>query len=102
MKSRPQRWAKACVDARAAIDDVQAALATLQSAIEDIGSIKDEYEDWQANLPEGLDQSPTADLLEAVVGLDLDIEVNEMAISEVETIIDEAEGIDLPRGFGRD
>ena len=102
MKSRPQRWAKACITARADIDNVTAALAELQSSIDDINDIKGEYEDWQANLPEGLDQSPTADLLGAVVDLDLDIEVTDMAISEVEAIIEEAEGVDLPRGFGRD
>jgi hypothetical protein len=63
-KSRPQRW-------RAALDELRA----LQAA----------YESWLENLPESLQESPTAEMLETICSLDLD---------ELD--------VELPRGFGRD
>ena len=64
-RSRPQRW-------RAAV----AELLVLQA----------EYADWLTALPETLQDSPTADALEAIIDLD------------IATLAD----IDLPRGYGRD
>ena len=63
-KSRPQRW-------RAALDELRALQA--------------EYESWLENVPEPLQDSPTAAMLETICALDLD---------ELD--------VDLPRGFGRD
>lgn len=77
--SRPQRWAKA--------------IAAAQDAIETLKELQGEYRDWLDNLPEGLQSSPTADLLQGIADLDLD---------SAESAISEAEGVDLPRGFGRD
>lgn len=64
-RSRPQRWREAVTE-----------LLTLQA----------EYAGWLTALPEGLQDSPTADALEAIVDLDL------TAIADIE----------LPRGYGRD
>jgi hypothetical protein len=63
-KSRPQRW-------HAALDELRALQA--------------EYEFWLENLPDGLRDSPTAEMLETICSLDLD---------ELD--------VELPRGFGRD
>lgn len=77
--SRPKRWASAC----------QAAL----SALQDLKEVQDEYEEWKDNTSDNLQSSPVYEKLEAVCDLDI-----ESAI----TTIEEAEGIDLPQGFGRD
>jgi hypothetical protein len=55
--------------------------------------VQEEYQEWLDNLPEGLDQSPVAEKLEAVT---------ELEIEDAEGMLEEASGIDLPLGFGRD
>lgn len=77
--SRATRWAEAAGDA---VDALQR-LRDLQS----------EYEDWKDNLPENLQGSTLGEKLEAVCDLDLD--------GALDTAT-EAEGLDLPLGFGRD
>ena len=64
-RSRPKRWQEAV-----------AVLVALQA----------EYANWLAALPEGLQDSPSAQVLEDIVNLDLD------SLAETE----------LPRGYGRD
>ncbi len=64
-RSRPQRWREAVTE-----------LLTLQA----------EYAGWLTALPKSLQESPTADVLEAIVDLDL------TAIADIA----------LPRGYGRD
>ena len=64
-RSRPQRWC-----------DAVSTLLTLQA----------EYADWLEALPDSLQDSATADALEAIVDLDLTF------LADVET----------PRGYGRD
>lgn len=78
-QSRAARWAAAC----------SAALQGLEA----LSELRQEYEDWQGNLPDNLQGSALGEKLGAVV--DLDIE------SALETV-KEAEGLDLPQGFGRD
>jgi hypothetical protein len=63
-QSRPQRW-------RAALDELR--------------ELQEEYQSWLDNLPESLQDSPTAEMLETICSIDLD---------ELD--------VDLPRGFGRD
>jgi hypothetical protein len=70
--------------------------AAAQDALEAIGRLKElqeEYGEWKDKLPENLAQSPVGEKLEAVCDLDLD---------DAESTIDEANGLDLPMGFGRD
>lgn len=78
-KSRASRWADAC---RAA-----------DKALSDLRDVQMEYEDWRTNLPENLDSSVLADKLDAVIEID---------IQDAMDMISEAEGLDLPQGFGRD
>lgn len=78
-KSRSTRWADASVRALEAINELI--------------DLKSEFEDWQSNLPENLANSALGEKLQAVCDIDLD-----SALSAIE----EAEGADLPLGFGRD
>jgi hypothetical protein len=78
-KSRPYRWAEA---ARVA-----------QESLYDLVEMQQEYQDWLDGLPEGLDQSATAEKLQSVCDIPLD---------EVVEAIEEADTVELPLGFGRD
>ena len=63
-RSRPERW--------------RAAVATLRE-------LQESYQQWRDNLPESLEDSATAGLLDAVIEVDLD-----------------QLDVELPKGFGRD
>lgn len=88
--SRPQRWNEALSRARVAYEQ-------LESCLQDLEEIRVEYEDWRDNLPESLQGSATADKLDEVCDLDI-----ESALQEVESLLDDAENLELPLGFGRD
>lgn len=77
--SRATLWNDACTRAKTALEDLQ--------------NLQSEYEEWKDNLPENLQSSAVGEKLEAVCDLD---------ISGAVDTIEEAEGIDLPMGFGRD
>lgn len=85
--SRPARWGAALTKAREALE-------ALNEAREELEEIKSEYSDWLGNLPENLQQTALGEKLQAIDELDLD----ETSTSWV----DEAEGLELPLGFGRD
>lgn len=87
--SRPKRWFKAVLAARQALSE-------MDDALEELKEIQEEFSEWRDNLPEGLDQSPVAEKLDAVVDLDLDMD------SWMEDTLDECENAELPLGFGRD
>jgi hypothetical protein len=97
--SRSQRWQDAAAEARAAFDRLSEDAESLNSALQELGSIKDEYQDWLDNLPDSLRDSPVGTKLQAVTDLDFDQEVD---LSAVESVIDEAESADLPLGWGKD
>jgi hypothetical protein len=63
-RSRPERW---------------------RQAVETLRVLQAEYESWLENMPEALQDSPTAELLSAIAEIDL-----------------EGLDVELPRGFGRD
>lgn len=77
--SRPARWAIAASAAVAALDELK--------------SIQEEYQGWLDNLPDNLQGSALADKLNDVCNIDLDSAID---------AANEADGADLPRGFGRD
>ncbi len=79
MKSRPVRW--------------QEAATAAEAALQELAALQEEYQEWRDNLPENMDDSPTAERLDEV----LDLDVNG-ALQTVE----EASLMELPRGFGRD
>jgi phage shock protein A len=98
--SRTARWEAACTAAREALDAARAAVEEAQSALTDLDDIRSEYEEWKDNLPENLAQSALGEKLETVSGLYIPVDSNDL--DEIEGVIDEAEGMDLPLGFGRD
>lgn len=77
--SRPKRWEEAASNAI--------------SALEELLSIQEEYQDWLDGLPENLQDSPTAELLDEVTSHD---------ISDLIDQVQELADVQLPRGFGRD
>lgn len=78
-KSRPKRWAEACSKA--------------VEALTDLVDIQSEFESWKDNLPENLQQSTLGEKLETLCDIDL---------SGALEIVNEADGANLPLGFGRD
>jgi hypothetical protein len=102
-KSRPVRWGEAVGAAMAARDKVTEAADELASALSDLRDIQSEYQDWLDNLPENLQNgSALAEKLEAVCELELE---SDNPLEEWETVneaIDNADGMELPLGFGRD
>jgi hypothetical protein len=99
-KSRPQQWQEACADARTALEAISAAKTDLEAAFSTLLDLQGEYESWRDNLPESLTSSPVAEKLDAVMQLDLEPDIDDT--SACESALDEAEGADLPRGFGND
>lgn len=113
-KSRPERWNDAIASARDAhnacvnlADQLKEELANLSEAMGVIDDIREEYEEWQGNLPENLQASALGEKLEAVTALDVssytDLSLSDAdSLDDVETCLDECENADLPRGFGKD
>lgn len=77
--SRPARWADAASRA------VQ--------ALEELDELRMEYEQWRDGLPENLQNSALGEKLNAVADMDIQSALD---------VAQEAEGMDLPLGFGRD
>jgi hypothetical protein len=77
--SRAARWADA--------------LSRAQDGISALIDLQQEYRDWRDGLPENLESSTVAGKLDAVIDLD---------IEGAQDMLNEAEGVDLPLGFGRD
>lgn len=101
--SRVKRWGDAVAKIQAAIDGARAVLdAELEEGVSELEELKEEFESWKDNLPENLQQSPLGEKLEAVCDLDLDFSDLTSALDDAESKLSEAEGIDLPLGFGRD
>lgn len=75
-------------------------MADLREALEDLQSLKEEYADWRANLPESLESSPVAEKLDNLESIEIEEAISQ--IEEIEGVVDECDNADLPRGFGRD
>lgn len=101
-KSRPVRWAKAVSAATAARDKVTEAADDLVAALSELSDIKNEYEEWRDTLPENLQQSALGEKLDEVCDLDFDSDDPLNDWESISDAIDQAGGIDLPLGFGRD
>ena|SRR5215472_2411471 len=101
-QSRAQRWAEALGEAREALSALDAAYGNLEESFSALQELHSEYEEWKDNMPENLANSPTAEKLEAVCELDFEKEVRDTSYSDLESLLDEAEAVELPVGFGRD
>lgn len=101
--SRAKRWSAAVAKIQAAIDEARRALDNgLEEGVAELEELKEEFENWKDNLPENLSQSPLGEKLETVVDLDIDFTDLTSALDDAESKVSEAEGVDLPLGFGRD
>ena len=91
--SRPQRWA-------AAIKAAQESSSSLENALSELQELGEEYDEWKESLPENLQDSPTASLLETLS----EINHSEAAesLSSIDDYLEICESSDLPKGFGRD
>jgi hypothetical protein len=101
-KSRTGRWEDAAGEARDAFDEIGAAFDSLQEKIDALRDVQEEYQEWSDNLPENLEQSALGEKLQAVLDIELPEDVKDYAITDIEEAIDQAEGAELPLGFGRD
>jgi chromosome segregation ATPase len=97
-KSRPARWADAMAEVKKHLSTIEDAKAQAIEAMQELESIRSEYEEWKDNLPENLQGGSLAEKLETVCGLDFSTE----EVEEMISVIEEAEGAELPLGFGRD
>lgn len=77
--SRPARWAEA----------VRKALEGLEELVD----LQQEYQEWYDNMPENTKEGGAGPKLEEITQLDLE---------GAKSTVEEAEGVELPRGFGRD
>lgn len=108
------------------VDDLEIALQTViqkvtdarddaQEALDELKDLQSEYQDWYDNMPYQLQDGPTGEKLTEITNLDLEwdpdleFQVPEMPdvdmdfdLESLENVLDEAEGADLPLGFGRD
>ena len=66
----------------------------LSEVICEFNDLKEEYQEWRDNLPENLENSPTAEKLDELLNLS--------AFDDLENAEGELEGAELPKGFGRD
>lgn len=57
-------------------------------AVQTLANLLDHFQKWRDNLPTSLENSATAEALDAVL--------------ELHSYVDELRAIDLPKGFGRD
>jgi hypothetical protein len=91
-------------DARDAYERVKNAADDLAQSLMDLHAVQNEYEDWKDNLPENLQSSALGERLEAVCDLEIEEAANDPLDNwgDVESLLDEVEGIELPQGFGRD
>ena len=95
--------------------------ADAESALSDLNDVKEEYQNWLDNLPENLQSSNLADKLQTVCDIDIDSaldvaqeaaamdeaklkapELEDLDVTGAISTAEEAEGADLPLGFGRD
>jgi len=96
--SRPDRWAAAAAEARSAIDTAR---SDIEAAFDTLRDLQSEYQDWLDNLADVARGTATEEKLEEVTNLGLD-DVDVDVFGDIEALLDEVEGVDLPRGFGRD
>jgi len=103
-ESRTARWGNAVQEAREQFQQVQDASSGLADALEAVYDVQQEYQDWLDNLPENLQSSALGEKLDAVCNIDIE-SIKDDPLSDwpaLESLLDEADGADLPQGFGRD
>jgi hypothetical protein len=102
--SRVDRWNAAVKEARDAVDALENAKLAAEDAFSELRDVQQEYQDWLDNLPENLQGSALGEKLQSVADLDLEPSFDdvESVTQEAGSTLGEADGMDLPLGFGRD
>jgi hypothetical protein len=99
-KSRPQQWREALEIAQDLLAEVDSKMDELKAVVQgDLRHVQEEYEEWMDNLPENLLESTLGEKLEEVCSIDFE---NADDLDEIRNSLEEAEGVELPLGFGRD
>ena len=81
-----------------AIEKAKEAITDCDGPLEELQGLQEEYQEWYDNLPEsGMDT--VRDKLEEIANFDFDVSGD---LDSIESVKDDAEGADLPLGFGRD
>ena len=127
-RSRTERWSTAIAEAQEALEkarsevarlndeianlvgELEGPLNELDSALDNLRDVQSEYSDWYDNMPDGLREGATGEKLAAITEIDFDsssfIDHDEIEFEvDLDTITDalsDAEGAELPVGFGRD
>lgn len=99
-RTRAERWELAVAGVARALEAARPVVKALEDALDDLRAVRDEYEEWRDALPDNQQSSHTAELLNAIV--DLDVPSVEDALEEVNDLVANAEDLDLPLGYGRD
>jgi cyclopropane fatty-acyl-phospholipid synthase-like methyltransferase len=92
-ESSPDRWQRLVQEAKAAVEEAK-------TAVEDLNSMREEYGEKYDNMNEGLQASAYGQKCEAMQNLDLESAVSNL--DDVISALEEAEGTEVPLGFGRD
>ena len=92
--SRADRWASA-------IDEAKEAASELEQKLADLEEIRQEYVEWLENIGDKFEGTAMREKLENVCE-NIDIQSHIDAVGEITQGLEEAEGADLPLGFGRD
>jgi hypothetical protein len=102
--SKTQRWADLCKAAGDTLLRIENELDAVETAINDLDEMRQEYSDTYDNMPQNLQGSAYGEKLSSVANLNLEDAAQPLrdAVEELRGVIDEAEGVDLPLGFGRD
>jgi len=107
-QTKQNRWDEAVTRARAAAEraeEIQAKLTDVKEEIADslneLAEMAQEFGEPFDNMSEGLQASPFGQKCEAMLGMDLNASSDE-ELEDLIAKIDEAEGAEIPLGFGRD
>lgn len=126
--SRAVRWSRAVSEAQEALEkarseverineeiarwvsDLEGPLNELDDALDVLRDVQSEYSEWYDNMPDGLREGATGEKLMAISEIEFDsssfLDHDEVEIEvDLDTITDalsDAEGAELPVGFGRD
>jgi hypothetical protein len=103
-QSRIDRWQSAVTRAKTALGEIISSCDELEDAMSELQGVQEEYQEWKDNLPDNLQSGNLADKLDEVCNLDIADKADEIrtAADELDGTLDEAEGMDMPLGFGRD
>ena len=102
--SKASRWADAAGNALAVMQEIVNHLDDLDSACSELRAVQEKYEEMRDNMPDNLRSSAYGEKLEEVCNLEIEDAAQRIrdAVEEVESVLVDAEGADLPLGFGRD